>query len=307
MINLRQLRSFVAVCETDLSVSAAAKKLYSAQPAVSKHIAGLERHVGQPLFVRRGKRFLEITAVGREVLEQARDALLKMDNIAALGEDQGDQPKGSLRVGTTHTQARYILPPVVDAFTRECPKVSLQIWQGAPAELVRRMENNSADLVICTENLQNEPSLVSFPMFRWNRCLIAPKTHPLARARGLTLEQLAKHPIVTYVPGFTGRRSFDETFRRAGIAPNVVVSAADADVVKTYVRLGIGVGVVADVACDPALDGDLAIVHLGKLFPEMTTRLAHRREKHVTRAMRRFIDFFREQVEKKRKASRRRL
>ena len=293
------------VCESDMNVSAAAKRLYSAQPAISKHIARLEEHVGQPLFIRRGKRFLELTPIGREVLEQTREVLLKLDNIASLGADQGEQPRGSLRVGTTHTQARYILPPVVEAFTRECPQVALQIWQGAPSDLIRRMETNKADLVICTENLQDDPSLISAPMFRWNRCLIAPKKHPLARARGVGLEQLAKHPIVTYVPGFTGRRAFDETFRRAGLRPNVVVSAADADVVKTYVRLGVGVGVIADIAYDKAADRDLAVVSLGKLFPEMTTRLAHRREKHVTRAMRRFMDFFREQVGKNRKTGRR--
>ena len=305
MVNIQHLRSFAMVCESDMNVSAAAKRLYSAQPAVSKHIARLEEHVGQPLFIRRGKRFLELTPIGREVLEQAREILLKLDNITALGMDQSEQPRGNLRVGTTHTQARYVLPPVVEAFTRECPQVALQIWQGAPSDLVRRMETNKADLVICTENLQDDPSLVSFPMFRWNRCLIAPKKHPLARARGVGLEQLAKHPIVTYVPGFTGRRAFDETFRRAGLRPNVVVSAADADVVKTYVRLGVGVGVIADIACDKAADRDLAVVSLGKLFPEMTTRLAHRREKHVTRAMRRFMDFFREQVGKNRKTGRR--
>lgn len=306
MVNIRQLRSFIAVCDSDLSVSAAAKRLFSAQPAVSKHIARLEEHVGQPLFVRRGKRFLDLTPVGRDVLEQSRDIMLKMDNIAAVGADHGDQPKGSLRIGTTHTQARYVLPPVVDVFARECPKVALQLWQGAPAELVRRMEGNKADMVICTENLQDDPALVSFPMFRWNRSVIAPPKHPIFKAKNLSLETLAKHPIVTYVPGFTGRGAFDETFRRAGLSPNVVVSAADADVVKTYVRLGVGVGVVADVACDPAKDSDLKIAHLGKVFPEMTTRLAHRREKHVSRAMRRFMDIFREHMSKVRKTGRRR-
>lgn len=298
------MHSFIAVCDSDLSVSGAARRLSAAQPAVSKHIARLEEHVGHPLFVRRGKRFLELTPVGRETLQQCRDILLKVDNIAALGGDSGEEPRGKLRVGTTHTQARYILPPVVEKFARECPRVALQIWQGAPAELVRRLESSAADLVICTEHLEDNAALVSFPVFRWNRCLLAPKRHPLARARGLTLAQLARHPLVTYVPGFTGRGAFDETFRRAGIAPNVVVSAADADVVKTYVRLGVGVGVLADIACDAKADPDLAVVSLAHLFPEMTTRLAHRREKHVTRAMRRFIDFFREQAGKKRKAAR---
>ena len=303
MINLRQLRSFIAVCESDLGVSAAAKRLHAAQPAVSKHIARMEQYVGHPLFTRRGKRLVSITPVGRDVLDQARDVLLKLDNISALGADHGDEPRGDLRVGTTHTQARYVLPPVVEVFARECPRVSLQIWQGAPADLVRRLESNEADLVICTENLEDNPSLVSFPMFRWNRCLIAPRRHPLARTRSPTLRQLAAHPIVTYVPGFTGRGVFDETFRRAGVVPNVVVSAADADVVKTYVRLGVGVGIVADIACDAKADADLSVTHLGGLFPEMITRLAHRREKHVTRAMRRFMDFFREQAGKKRKAA----
>ena len=304
-INRQHLRSLVAVCENDLNVSAAAKKLHTAQPAISKHLARLEEHVGQPVFARRGKRFLDLTPVGREVLSQARDILLKMDNIAALGADRGGQPRGDLRIGTTHTQARYILPPVVGDFVRECPKVSLQIWQGAPADLVRRMENNEADLVICTENLQEHPGLVALPALRWNRRLIAPKKHPLARSRPPTLERLAKYPIVTYVSGFTGRKVFDETFRRAGIVPNVVVSAADADVVKTYVRLGVGVGVVADLACDPKADADLVAVPLGKLFPEMTVRLAHRREKHVTRAMRSFMDIFREHAARLEKRRRR--
>ena len=195
MINIRQLRSFIAVCDSDLSVSAAAKRLYSAQPAVSKHVARLEDHVGQPLFVRRGKRFLELTQVGQEVLEQSRDIMLKMDNISALGSDHGDQPKGSLRIGTTHTQARYVLPPVVDVFARECPKVALQLWQGAPADLIHRMEGNKADMVICTENLQEDLSLVSFPMFRWNRSVIAPPSHPIFEAKTCRWRRLPSTPL----------------------------------------------------------------------------------------------------------------
>ena len=274
-----------------MNVSAAARELRMQQPSVSKHLMDLEKEIG-PLFVRRGRRFAAMTPLGREILAEARDILLKCDNIAAL-KRRYEKGGGDLRIGTTHLQARYILPAVVRKYLRRYPGAHIQILQNAPANLVPMLEQNVVDVVICTELPDSHPRIDSAEAYRWNRIALAPKDHPLAAAKTLTLKRLAAHPLVTYVRGFTGRAVFDSVFRRAGVRPFVSVEAADSDVVKTYVRAGAGVGIVAAVSYDPREDRDLICIPAAHLFPDMNVRMAYLRDKLVTPAMRSFMTLFR--------------
>ncbi len=296
-LKLSLLRSLLAVCDSDFNVSAAARSEHATQPSFSRKILELEEAVGHPLFIRRGRRFAGLTALGREVAQEARAVLMKCDNIMRLGEShRRGKPGGELRVATTHTQARYVLPEVVRDFRENYPGIGLQISQGSPAQLVRQLEDNLADLAICTEELEHNPSLRVVDSYCWNRILLVRPDHPLAKVRRLTLRLLAAHPLITYVSGFTGRGTFDDVFVRAGIKPRVMMSAADADVIKAYVRLGIGAGVVAVMAYDRATDSDLLMRPLDPLFPQMRVRIAYHRDKFVSEAMGFFIDLFQNRV-----------
>lgn len=292
-LKLSLLRALLAVCDCRFNVSKAARAEHATQPSISRKILELEEAVGQPIFIRRGRRFSGLTALGREVTEEARTVLVKCDNIMRLGEShRRGKPGGALRIATTHTQARYVLPEIVRGFRAHYPGIGLQIAQGSPAQLVRQMEDNLADLAICTEELENNASLRVVDSYRWNRVLIVRPDHSLAKARTMTLKLLAAHPLITYVHGFTGRGGFDAAFATAGIRPRVMISAADADVIKAYVRLGIGAGVVAAMAHDKKADADLTTRPLDHLFPEMRVRIAYHREKFVSEAMRFFIELF---------------
>ena len=296
-LKLSLLRALLAVCDSNFNVSKAARMESATQPSISRKVLELEFAVGQPLFIRRGRRFVELTALGREVLNEARSVLMKCDNIMRLGEThRRGKPGGDLRVATTHTQARYVLPKVVRAFRESYPGIGLHILQGSPAQLVRQLEDNLADLAICTEALEHNPSLRVVDSYYWNRVLLVQPDHALAKARKLTMQLLAAHPLITYVHGFTGRGSFDEAFARAGVQPRVMMSAADADVIKAYVRLGMGAGVVAVMAYDHKDDADLTMRPLDDLFPQMRVRIAYHREKFVSEAMGFFIDLFQSQV-----------
>ncbi len=290
-VKINVLRCLAAMDDNEMNVSAAARELRMLQPSVSKNLTDLEKEMG-PLFVRRGRRFCGMTPLGREMLAEARDILLKCDNIAALKRRYG-AGGGDLRIGTTHLQARYILPAVVRRYLRQYPEANIQIFQNAPANLVAMLENNLVDVVICTEELENHPRFDSAEAYRWNRALLAPRGHPLAAEKTPTLKKLSSQPLVTYVRGFTGRAAFDAVFRRAGLSPRVSVAAADSDVVKTYVRAGAGVGVVAAVSYDPREDRDLICVSVAHLFPDMRVRMAYLRDKLVTGAMRKFMTLFR--------------
>lgn len=292
-MKLSMLRCLVAVCDNDLNVTDAARELDTLQPSVSKKLMELEEEMGHPLFVRRGKRFIGVTPLCRELLSEAREILLKCDNIAALGKThRGSMTRGDMRIGTTHTQARYILPAVLQKFRDDYPDSHIQLFQGSPINLVRMLENNQVDMVICTEEIDDNPSLFSVEAYHWNRCLVMLPGHVLADEKDISLEQLAEYPIVTYVHGFTGRQAFDTVFRKVGMFPNVVVAAVDSDIIKTYVREGIGVGIVASISCQEAADSDLVHCSVAHLFPDMRVRVAHHREKIVTEAMQRFISIF---------------
>ena len=291
-MELRQLRSLATLVDTRFSVSRTAQRLHLVQPAVSQHIKQLEEELGARLFVRHGKRLVGLTEAGEHVLRYARKALADVGNILAVGRDHLEDDSGVLRIGATHTQARYVLPPVIRRFAAAYPAVELQLHQGTPHQLADMAVHDAVDLAICTEALGDDPALTAISCYRWNRCLIAQRAHPLLKRRPLTLGALCEYPVVTYVFGFTGRGNLSDTFARVGLRPRVVLSAADTDVIKTYVREGLGVGIIADLAYEPEEDGDLGVRDLSRLFPWEVTKIAHSRDKYLRKYHQRFIDIF---------------
>jgi LysR family cys regulon transcriptional activator len=283
----------VTLAETHFNVSRTAERLHLVQSAVTHHLKQLEAEIGTSLFLRHGKRLIGLTPVGEQVLCHAGEVLRQTGNIIAVGRDQVDEASGILRLGATHTQARYVLPAVVRAFTVAFPKVELQIHQGTPSQLVDMALRDVVDLAVCTEALGEEIALQTVPCYRWNRAAIAPLGHPLLEAEPLSLAQLCEHPMITYVFGFTGRSALTDTFARAGLRPRVVLSAADTDVIKTYVRAGLGVGVIAAIAYQPEQDGDLGVRDLGTLFPWEITKIAYARDKYLRKYHRHFVELFR--------------
>ena len=285
------LRCLVALCDNNMNVSAAAQELNMLQPAMSKTLILLEKEIGA-LFLRRGRRLTGLTLLGREVLHEARNILFNCDNIEALRR-RHDYDNGDIRIGTTHLQARYILPSVVKQYLREFAKANIQILQNTPANLVNMVENNQVDIIICTEALDHHSQIEAVSAYRWNRSIIFSHHHPLAQQKRLTLKNIATYPLVTYVRGFTGRAAFDRAFRQAGVSFNVAVAAADSDVIKTYVRMGTGVGVIAAIAYDSRQDKNLMCRSVRHLFPDMEVKIAFMQNRMITDAMRRFMDIFR--------------
>lgn len=295
-MDLRQLRSLVTLIETDFSVSQAAERLHLVQPAVSQHLKQLEEELGVRLLRRHGKRLTGLTEAGEQVLSYAREALAAAGSILAVGRDHTQEDQGTLRVAATHTQARYVLPPVIRRFAQRYPDVILELHQGTPGQLIELLQRDAVDLAVCTEGLGQHGDLTSVPCYRWNRCLIAPAGHPILTQRPLTLERLCEHPIITYVMGFTGRGNLSGTFARQGLTPRVALSAADTDVIKTYVREGMGIGIIADVAYQPDADADLERCDLSHLFPWEITRIAYLKGRYLRGFQRTFIEIFQEET-----------
>lgn len=295
-MELRQLNTLVALAESGFKVTEAAERLCLVQSAVSQHLARLEKELGTRVFVRKGKRLVGLTAAGERVLGYARQALAVRENILAVGRDHVDETHGVLRIGTTHTQARYVLPPVIRAFRQLYPSVSLQIHQGTPQELVEMAYSNRVDFSICTEELGDHSGLTAIPCYRWNRGLVAPKGHPVLKRRPLSLEAICEYPLITYTFGFTGAGHMQTTFARAGLRPEVVLSAVDTDVIKTYVRERLGVGLIASMAYSPEQDRDLALRDLSQLLPWETTWIAYHSDKYLRRFQQRFIDLLADMV-----------
>ncbi|MEA3277287.1 MAG: LysR substrate-binding domain-containing protein [Pseudomonadota bacterium] len=289
-MTLRQLRSLVALADAELSVSHAAAELHLVQSAVSQHLSQLEKELETSLFVRHGKRLVALTAAGDQVLRYARQAMSIRDNILAIGRDHVEEATGVLRIGTTHTQARYVLPAVIRAFRRTYPRIFVQIHQGTPQQLVEMAAGDLVDLSICTEALREHAELTVLPCYRWNRSLIAPTGHPILRQPRISLETLCDYPLITYVFGFTGASRMRTTFVRAGLEPEVVLSAVDTDVIKTYVREGLGIGLIASMAYSNERDSDLVCRDLHHLFPWESTFVAYQRDKYLRRNQHHFIE-----------------
>jgi len=291
-MELRQLRSLVALSETGFNVTQAAEQLHLVQSAVSQHLSRLEEELGIVLFHRQGKRLTGITAAGEQVLLYARKTLADTENILAIGRDFTQESQGTLRLGTTHAQACYVLPPVLRAFRKTYPDIVVQIHQGNPKQLVEMAINDDVDLSICTEALADSPALEALNCYRWNRSLIALPGHPVLEQKPLSLETLCEYPIISYVSGFTGGSHFQKSFARLGLKPKVVLSAADTDVIKTYVREGFGIGIIVSFAHSEKNDNDLGVVDLSRLFPWETTRIAYNRDKYLRSYESHFIKIF---------------
>lgn len=275
-MKLQQLRYIWEVAHHDLNVSATAQSLFTSQPGISKQIRQLEDELGVEIFQRSGKHLTRVTPAGEAILRLTGEILRKAETIRQVAQEFSDDRRGSLSLATTHTQARYALPPVVDSFMRRYPDVSLHMQQGTPMQIAGMAADGSVDFAIATEALELFANLVVLPCYRWNRCIVVPRNHELAAVTRLTLEDVARFPIVTYVFGFTGRSKLDEAFQRQGLVPKVVFTAADADVIKTYVRLGVGIGIVAHMAVTLD-DKDLVALDASHLFEPSTTSIAFRR------------------------------
>ena len=277
-MKLQQLRYLVEVERRGLNVSDAANALFTSQPGISKQIRLLEDELGVTVFERSGKRLTGITAAGRLVLDQANRVLREANNLARVGADCNDSAAGLVTLATTHTQARYTLPPVIRAFVDRHPGIRLHVQQGSPLQVVQWLIDGTAEIGIATEALDRHEELISLPCYQWSHKVVAPKGHPLLARGPLTLSALAEFPLVTYDATFTGRSRIDRAFDRQGLKPNVVLTAIDSDVIKTYVELGLGVGIIAEMAFDPARDTGLEALAANHLFETNTTRLGFRRD-----------------------------
>lgn len=276
-MKLQQFRTIVEVSRQNLNLSKAAQTLYISQPALSKQILQLEDELGITIFVRSGKRFVGITPPGKEVLAIAERILLEAQSLKDVSAEFHQETTGSFTIATTHTQARYALPPVVRQFMRKYPQVRLSLRQGSPTQIAEQVTHGQADIAIATEALDLYDSLVMLPCYEWNRCVVVPPKHPLLALRRLTMEALAQHPIITYDFAFTGRSTMQRAFESLGLSADVVLTAIDADVIKTYVELGLGVGIIAQMAFDPKRDKALRSIDASHLFPPNVTRIGIRR------------------------------
>jgi LysR family cys regulon transcriptional activator len=289
-MNFQQLRIVRETVRRNFNLTEVANSLFTSQSGVSKHIKDLEDELGIELFVRRGKRLLGLTDPGKEMVEIVERVLADTASIKRLGEQFSNREQGKLVIATTHTQARYVLPHVVAAFRLAYPKVHLTLHQASPPEIDSMLAAGAADIGICTETLRSVPSLIAFPFYSWHHGVVVPKGHPLDKAGALTLEALAEWPIITYHEGFTGRGNIDRAFARAGLTPDIVMSAMDADVLKAYVELGLGVGIIAAMAFSSKRDTGLRLIDSGHLFEPNTTMIAVRRGSYLRTYAYRFIE-----------------
>ena len=276
-MNLQQLRYVSEVARRNLNVSEAAHALHTSQPGVSKQIRGLEEELGTAIFVRQGRRFTALTDAGREIVAAVDRILAEVANLRAVGDEFAHHAKGGLAVAVTHTQARYALPEVIGAFKKRFPDVKLKLLQGNPHQLARMVVAGEADMAVATEALDEYPELVTVPCYQWHHCVVVRKGHPLEAVKPLTLEAIASYPLVTYDPSFAGRTALDRAFAARGLHPDVVLTALDSDVIKSYVSLGLGVGIISSRAFRAGKDEGLKALDCDHLFPAQTTRLAFRR------------------------------
>ncbi|WP_199611359.1 HTH-type transcriptional regulator CysB [Flocculibacter collagenilyticus] len=277
-MKLQQLRYIVEVLNHNLNVSATAESLYTSQPGISKQVRMLEDELGVQVFGRSGKHLTHVTSAGKDIIDIAQQILSKVESIKAVAKEHTLPDQGKLNIATTHTQARYALPDVIKGFMDKFPKVSLHMHQGTPQQISDAAARGDADFAIATEALHLYSDLVMLPCYHWNRSIIVNADHPLAqKGNDITIEDVAQYSLVTYVFGFTGRSELDKAFLDKGLEPKIVFTATDADVIKTYVRMGLGVGVVASMAVDDIVDKDLVSIDASHLFKASTTKIGFRK------------------------------
>jgi LysR family cys regulon transcriptional activator len=291
-VKLQQLRYIWEVAHHDLNVSATAQSLYTSQPGISKQIRLLEDELGVEVFARSGKHLTRITPAGEVILKLAGEILYQTTSIKRVAEEYSNERTGSLSIATTHTQARYVLPSVIETFRTQYPEVVLHMNQGTPTQIAELAASGEVDFAIATEGMEHFNDLVMMPCYAWNRAIVVPSSHPLARNPSITIEDVAEQPLVTYVFGFTGRSRLDEAFAETGLTPNVVFTATDTDVIKTYVRLGLGIGIIAKMAYDVELDRDLVALDASHLFQPSVTYIGFRKGTFMRRFMFDFISLF---------------
>lgn len=289
-MNFQQLRIIRETVRRNFNLTDAAQALLTSQSGVSKHIRDLEEELGLEIFVRRGKRLLGLTEPGREVVAVAERILLESENLALLSQQFSRKDTGTLHIATTHTQARYMLPPVIAQFKAAYPDVRLVLHQASPKEIAAILQEGRTDLGIATDTLDDHPGIVTFPYTTWSHAVVVPKNHPLLAAGLLTLEAIADYPIITYDEGLTGRARIDQAFERAGLVPDIAMSALDADVIKAYVELGLGVGIIAAMAFDAKRDHALSLLTCNHLFDPSTSSLAVRRGRFLRSYVYSFIE-----------------
>ena len=291
-MNFQQMRYVRETVRQGLNLTAAAAALHTSQPGVSKQIRELEDELGVEIFVRFGKRITQLTEPGKAVVQVIERLLIEAENLKQTAAEFADQKSGSLTIATTHTQARYALPRAVREFKERYPRVRLSILQGSPPAIARMVVDGQADIAVATETIDHHENLVALPCYRWHHVVVVPPGNALLDAPKLTLEALAAHPIITYDSAFTGRSTINQAFARKGLVPNIVLSAIDSDVIKTYIELGLGVGILNSIAFDQARDLHLRQIDAGHLFAERTTFLAVREGAYLRGFAYEFIELF---------------
>ena len=291
-MKLQQLRYILEISRNDLNVSNTAESLFTSQPGISKQVRQLEQELGVTIFARHGKQLTEITPAGQQIIAIAQEILGKVASIKEISQEYRDNKVGSLAIGATHNQARYVLPKVLKTFMARYPGITLHMHQGTPMQIAEEASRGLIDLAISTEALDQFENLVVLPCYEWSRYLLVPQGHPLTQLKTLTLEDVAAFPLVTYVAGFGGRARLDKAFEKARLHPQMALTAVDADVIKTYVRLGLGVGIVATMAYDPEADADLVALDASHLFGSSVTKVGMRRDLFFRDFMYDFIQLF---------------
>jgi LysR family cys regulon transcriptional activator len=280
-MNLHQFRFVQEAVRRNLNLTEVAKSLHTSQPGVSKAIIELEEELGIEIFSRHGKRLKRVTEPGQHVLRSIEVILREVGNLKRIGEQFSAEDSGTLSIATTHTQARYVLPVPVAKLREAYPNVNISLHQGAPAQVAQMVMDEVAEIGIATESLSEYPELVTLPCYEWEHMLVIPKSHPLAGKVRITLEDLASEPIITYHPSFTGRTRIDKAFAAKNLTPRIALEAIDSDVIKTYVRLGLGVGIVAEMAVKDGLDDDLVARPASLLFGKNVARIAFKRSAYI--------------------------
>ena len=291
-MKLQQLRCIFQIVQSEFNISKASEVLNTSQPGVSKQIKLLEDEIGIKIFQRNGKRLVNLTEPGELILSSIETILQESNNIKVISVEYTEKDQGTFTIATTHTQARYKLPKVVEEFVKKYPKINLNIHQGNPSQVTDQIINGEADVGIATESINLSADIHTIPCYQWNRCVVMPNNHPLTEVRKITLEDLATYPMITYDYAFTGSTIVSEVFKNANIEPNIMLTAIDADVIKTYVSLNMGIGLIAEMAFDASTDYPMVSRDVSHLFPLSTTYIGIRRENFLRKYTSDFIRMF---------------
>lgn len=291
-MKLQQIKYLLGIVKNDLNVSKTADSFYTSQPGVSRQIRLLEEELNVEIFERHGRLLTGLTPIGNKILDMAAEVLDTVESIKCVAEEYANETNGSLTIATTHTQARYVLPKTIIPFTEKHKTISFNLKQGNPYQVFEMVSKGTVDLSVASEAMENFSNLITLPCYSWNRVVLVKKDHPLVRELPLTLEKLSKYPLVTYENGFTGRYQVDKAFQDAALEPEVMLTASDADIIKAYVKMDLGVGVIASVAYDPNDDSELVSIDASHLFEDCVTKIALRKGVILRSYMYDFIELF---------------